>query len=109
MTRDTDGTRGRSTRRRFLAATATTTALAGFTGTSLAGCGNGHDDGGDKCPEDPPGQGEEHADPPGHNKDATGGENDPGGEAHDYDDGETDRPGKRLGHCKFDPDGDTND
>lgn len=42
-------------------------------------------------------QGEENADPEGHNKD----EGDPGGQAHDSDE-DGDKPGERKGHCKFD-------
>lgn len=42
-------------------------------------------------------RGAENADPPGHDKD----EGDPGGQAHDSDEG-GDMPGERKGHCKFD-------
>lgn len=41
--------------------------------------------------------GQENANPSGHEKD----EGDPGGQAHDSDDG-GDMPGEREGHCKFD-------
>ena len=75
--------------------TVTTISLVGATGTALAGdkCGGGGN-GGD-CPEDPPGN--EIADPPGHDKD----EGDSGGEAHDRDE-DQEKPGERIGHCKFD-------
>ncbi len=86
------------------AAAATTAGLAAFVGSAIAY----PDEEEEECP-DASGEGEEHADLPGHDEDATGGENDPGGGAHDYDDGETGRPGTRWGHCKFDPDEDTDD
>lgn len=86
----------RLTRRTFIQAAAGTGAVAGLSGTALAGC---------DC-EDPPGKGEEHATPAGHRKDSSGAEDDPGGEAHHFDDEMTDNDGKRHGHCKFDPQSD---
>jgi hypothetical protein len=86
------------TRRTSVRTAAAAGLVAGGSGTTLAGC---------QC-EDPPGEGEEHASPPGHPKDSRGSEDDPGGEAHDFDDGKhTHKPGKRHGHCRFDPQSDS--
>lgn len=87
------------TRRSFLGATAVAGVVIGSSGTALAGC---------QC-EDVPGEGEEHAEPSGHRKDDSGSEDDSGGGAHHYDDGMSDNPGKRHGHCKFDPQSDPDD
>lgn len=84
------------TRRSFIRATVAAGGIAGASGTALAGC-KGHDGGMNEhdCPEDPPGN--EFGEAEGHQKD----EGDPGGEAHDRDEDE-EKPGRRIGHCKYD-------
>lgn len=84
------------TRRSFIRAAVAAGGVAGASGTALAGCDN-HDggNGGEKCPEDPPGN--EHGQAEGHKKD----EGDSGGEAHDRDE-DQEKPGRRIGHCKYD-------
>lgn len=86
------------TRRSFIRGAAAACGIAGMSGTALAGCKE-HDGGMNEhdCPDDPPGN--EYGQAEGHDKD----EGDPGGEAHDRDnDPGQDKPGRRIGHCKYD-------
>ncbi|WP_458207708.1 hypothetical protein [Haladaptatus sp. NG-SE-30] len=85
----------KQTRRQFIRAGAAAGGIVGMSGMSLAGCKD-HDCNKFGSREEQPGQNIGEA--KGHDKD----ENDPGGDAHDKDEEMPEKPGERVGHCKYD-------
>lgn len=98
MTEQESSEVGKLSRRTFIRGAAAAGGVAGFSGHSLAGC---------TC--ETPGKdqpGKENGEADGHKQDVSDG--DPAGSTHDDDYHDSDEPGQRIGHCKYDPDGDGN-
>ncbi|MFC6826336.1 hypothetical protein [Halopelagius fulvigenes] len=81
--------------RAFIRIAIATGAVAGASGTALTGCKT-HDCNKFGNREEQPGN--ENGQAVGHDKD----EGDPGGDAHDQDEENPEKPGQRVGHCKYD-------